>query len=79
MSSIVYRIIVENSEEGENMTFTAYIERQKKLIRRRHEGETYLIEKGEAIRISESERLLHELSSMKGLNTTERLKTYSYN
>ena len=58
------------------MTFTAYIERQKKLIRRRHEGEVYLIEKGETIRLSDRDRLLNELDAMKGLNTRERLEAY---
>lgn len=56
------------------MTFTAYIERQKNIIRSRHEGETFLLEKGEVITICDSERLLYELSSMKGLNKHERQK-----
>lgn len=55
------------------MTFTAYVERQKSLIRSRHEGETYLIEKGESIPLSDSEKLLEDLSSFKGLNTNERI------
>ena len=55
------------------MTFTAYIERQKSIIRNRHEGETFLIEKGESIPLNDSERLLNDLSALKGLNTDERL------
>lgn len=55
------------------MTFTAYIQRQKNIIRTRHEGETFLIQKGEVINLNESERLLSDLSSLKGLNTDERM------
>ncbi|MBD5583953.1 MAG: hypothetical protein HDQ88_02640 [Clostridia bacterium] len=55
------------------MNFTAYIERQKTLIRERHEGETFLIEKGEVIPLTESDKLFAELAEMKGLNTRERL------
>ena len=55
------------------MNFTAYIERQKNIIRGRHEGETFLLEKGEVIPLSESEKLLSELSRLKGLNKRERL------
>lgn len=54
------------------MNFTAYIERQKSLIRERHEGELFLLEKGEVIPLSESEKLLSELAEIKGLNTRER-------
>lgn len=56
------------------MNFTAYIERQKNLIRSRHVGETYLLQKGESMPLSVSEKILGELSSMKGLNTCERLR-----
>lgn len=56
------------------MNFTAYIERQKRLIRSRHEGETFLLDKGEVISVSETERMLAELSSLKGLNTRERAR-----
>ena len=55
------------------MNFTAYIERQKSLIRERHEGELFLMEQGEVILLSESEKLFAELSKIKGLNTRERL------
>ncbi len=55
------------------MTFTAYIERQKNIIRNRHEGEVFLIRKDEIIKLTESDVLLNELSSFKGLNTDERL------
>ncbi len=55
------------------MTFTAYVERQKKLIRSRHEGEVYLIEKGETVPLTDSSKLLADLSSFKGLNTNERI------
>lgn len=56
------------------MNFTAYIERQKGLIRSRHSGETFLIQGGETIPLNESEKLLNDLASMKGLNKAERLK-----
>lgn len=56
------------------MNFTAYIERQKSIIRERHEGEIFLMHRGEVIPMSESERLLKELSDMKGLNTREPLR-----
>ena len=55
------------------MDFTAYIERQKSLIRERHEGELFLLDKGEVIPLSDSEKLFAELSRMKGLNTRERM------
>lgn len=56
------------------MNFTAYIERQKSIIRSRHEGETFLIDKGEAIPLSDREKLLEELDSMRGLNVFERIR-----
>ncbi|MDE6441692.1 MAG: hypothetical protein K2L12_02940 [Clostridia bacterium] len=56
------------------MNFTAYIERQKRLIRNRHEGETFLIHNGETLPLNESEKLFSDLNSLKGLNTLERLK-----
>lgn len=72
------------------MTYSAYIQKQKMLIRRRHEGETFLIQKGETLNINQtetllmrndeamplnqSEKLLNDLDSLKGLNTGERLK-----
>ena len=53
------------------MTFTAYIERQKNLIKSRHdEEELYNLVHDEK---SESEKLFDELNSFKGLNTMERL------
>lgn len=55
------------------MTFTAYIERQKRIIRNRHEGEIFLIRNDEVIKLTESEVLLNELASFKGLNTDERM------
>ena len=54
------------------MNFTLYIERQKQIIRTRHEGETFLIDKGECIPVNECERLFLELSNSKGLNMRER-------
>lgn len=54
------------------MNFTAYIERQKSIIRDRHVGETYLLHREESMPLSVSEKLLGELSSLKGLNTRER-------
>ncbi len=55
------------------MNFTAYIERQKVLIRERHEGELFLLDKGEVIPMSESDKLFAELDKVKGLNTRERM------
>lgn len=55
------------------MNFTAYIERQKSIIRHRHDGETYLLGKGEVIPLTESEKIFVELSSLKGLNKRERI------
>ena len=57
------------------MNFTAYIEKQKNLIRSRHEGETFLIEDGEIIPIPDSQKLLNELDAMRGLNVFERIAT----
>ena len=55
------------------MNFVSYIVRQKNIIRRRHAGETYLVEGGEARLISGRDRLLRELDDMRGLNKSERL------
>ena len=54
------------------MTFTAYIERQKSLIRSRHETEIILAAEEES-RVADSDTLFEELSSIKGLNVAERL------
>lgn len=56
------------------MNFTAYIQKQKNLIRSRHEEETFLNEKGEYISVSDRDRLLDELDSICGLNVPERAK-----
>ena len=56
------------------MNFTAYIERQKSIIRKRHEGEEFLMHRGEVIPMSESDRILKELSDMEGLNSHEHLQ-----
>lgn len=56
------------------MNYTAYIQRQKNIIRSRHEGETFLIENGEIMLIPDTEKLLCELDSLRGLNVFERLK-----
>ncbi len=55
------------------MNFTAYIERQKNIIRSRHEGEVLLMEKDEVVASSRTEILLYELTELKGLNKRERL------
>lgn len=57
------------------MNFAAYIQRQKNLIRSRHEGETFLIENGELIPIPDREKLFGELDSLSGLNVFERLRS----
>lgn len=56
------------------MNFTAYIQRQKRIIRSRHEGETFLIENGELIPIHDTEKLFEELDSLCGLNVFERIQ-----
>lgn len=56
------------------MNYMAYIERQKRIIRQRHEGEVFLMHRGEVIPMDNSEKLLEELSNLKGLNTRERLR-----
>lgn len=56
------------------MNFAAYIERQKNIIRNRHTGEMFLIQKGETLALcDDTEKLLNDLSAMKGLNKRERL------
>ena len=61
------------------MTFTAYIQRQKSLIRSRRDGEVILVrEREEIIPEYDSETLMGELLSLKGLNTAER-QQYSNN
>ncbi|MDE7306930.1 MAG: hypothetical protein K2N33_06025 [Clostridia bacterium] len=54
------------------MTFTAYIERQKNLIKNRHDSDTDIYERAYDMQ-SESEKLFDDLDSLKGLNTSERL------
>lgn len=55
------------------MNYIAYIQRQKNIIRRRHEGETFLLEGDEVIPIPDTEKLFRELDSFKGLNVKERV------
>ena len=55
------------------MTFTAYIQRQKSLIRSRRECEIVTVrEREEILPVYDTETLFGELSSLKGLNTAER-------
>ena len=54
------------------MDFTAYVQKQINLVRSRHCGETFLVEKGEVFPVGERERLLSELNGLKGLNKEER-------
>lgn len=54
------------------MNFTAYIERQKGLLRSRHTGEISFRRKEECMPLSVTEKILSDLSHMKGLNTAER-------
>lgn len=54
------------------MNFTAYIERQKNLIRSRHEDANFLIEKDQPL--PDTDKLLNELDSLRGLNVFERVK-----
>lgn len=54
------------------MKLTAYVQRQKNLIRSRHAGGTYLSER-DSLGVCERDRLLAELENLKGLNKAERL------
>jgi hypothetical protein len=68
------------------MTFIAYVQRQKNLIRDRHTAETYLISGNDVIFIDDgtpksdkttprtSEEILDEIDNMRGLNTIERAR-----
>ena len=56
------------------MNFTAYVQRQKDLIRSRHSGETYLTVANRTFNISETEKIFYELDSLKGLNKRERMQ-----
>jgi len=54
------------------MTFTAYIERQKNIIKNRRE--TYLCaDYAETEECDDSEKLFRDLFNLKGLNTSERM------
>jgi hypothetical protein len=71
-------------KEDKEMTFTAYVQRQKNLIRGRHVAETFLIVGGDVILLNadnaaqaescsrSTEDILKEIDGMKGLNTHER-------
>ena len=50
------------------MNFTAYIERQKSIIRDRHEGDIFLYENGDCIPVTESDKLFVEQKKSKVLN-----------
>ena len=54
------------------MTFTAYIQRQKSLIRSRRDTEFTEYRREQIIPEYDTEKLIEELSSLKGLNTAER-------
>ena len=55
------------------MTFTAYIQRQKSLIRSRRDSEVISVcQREEIIPVYDTEKLLEDLISLKGLNTAER-------
>ena len=55
------------------MTFSVYIQRQKSLIRSRHEGEEFLSVCGNTVKLNSADDILKELDSLKGLNTAERM------
>lgn len=57
------------------MTYQSYVQRQKDIIRGRHSGETYLLQQGEVIRLSDSDRIFNELEHMKGLKSKETQST----
>ena len=53
------------------MTYSAYIERQKEIIKSRHEFDE---ERIDCIYCADTERLFDDLRTMKGLNVAERLE-----
>lgn len=55
------------------MNFTAYIQSQKSMIRRRC-GLSFISEEGEIISVPDREKLLGELDKMAGLNVEGRKK-----
>jgi hypothetical protein len=54
------------------MTFSAYIQRQKSLIRERHEGEMFFICKDACIPVRSTEEIMREMENLEGLNKNER-------
>lgn len=59
------------------MNLTAYVQRQKNLIMSRRNG-VPAAGKVEAFKDCDTERLLRELDSLKGLNKAERLGAVRY-
>ncbi|MDE5943078.1 MAG: hypothetical protein K2H30_02590 [Clostridia bacterium] len=53
------------------MTYTAYIQRQKEIIRSRHEFDEERINQPYC---ADTERLFDDLRTIKGLNVAERLE-----
>ena len=53
----------------EDMTYSAYIERQKQIIKSRHEFDEERIGQ---VYCADTERLFDDLRTMKGLNVAER-------
>ena len=72
MSSIQFIIVFVKGEE--EMTYTAYIERQKAIIRSRHEFDEERLNQSYC---ADTERLFDDLRTMKGLNVAERLERAS--
>ncbi|MBO5328854.1 MAG: hypothetical protein J6B04_06750 [Clostridia bacterium] len=60
------------------MNFTAYIQRQKLLIRERHVGEEFLMVGNGATPVRSSDEIFEELDNMQGLNTKEREAQRAY-
>jgi hypothetical protein len=54
------------------MTYFSYIQRQKQLIRARHEGETYLFTQNTVIALRPTEQIFEEMDKLEGLNKNER-------
>lgn len=54
------------------MTYQSFVQRQKELIRSRHVGETFLIDGGEVIKVSDSDRIFFELAGMRGLKKNQK-------
>lgn len=54
------------------MNFNFYIQRQKQLIRERHEGEEFITFNHYSAPLKSSEQVIEEMKNLRGLNAKER-------